>query len=455
MDLRQHTPYQKRAEGELHDRSDNSTSQDQDCASQASVYARPFRSVLLPDIFDPAFLTRVRTELLCEEFSLKSNDLYHFLQSGDLKTTTRPSLVTLRETIYSRQFLSFMESITGISLSTTVDLSAHRYPENGYLLCHDDAIGSEEDARRIAFIIYLVEEDWCDSDGGMLQLYNCDDKGKPDRIVRSVVPQWNSMAFFEVLPTSHHEVQQVLCPRDRISISGWFHGPPQGIPPSPSLTSITTHPTLQHWINPTYLSSKSMEAIQLKMCQDSTVELQQFLKPDQYKLLRDAMDMASFDHLLGPANIQRVRVMGDTAVPAQPHLHIIDDFTSMLTSSYFSVYIESITGILLKHQPTTFQLRSFSAGDYTLMHDGGVEPVGIDVVYSCPGGPVNTPWDDTHWSGGMHYIADKETLLSIFPTENTLFVVYRDPGTMRFVKMLTAKCTKTRREMSIVYEESE
>ncbi|EGF77838.1 hypothetical protein BATDEDRAFT_91279 [Batrachochytrium dendrobatidis JAM81] len=419
----------------------------------AQVYANPFRAVTLSSIFCPAFLSKVRSALLAQPFELKSNDLYHFYQSNDLKTTSDPVLATLRDTIYSLPFVKFIEEITGMKLSKTVDLSGHRYPENGYLLCHDDAIGSVEDGRRIAFIIYLVEEDWCADDGGMLQLFDCDDQGNPSRIVSSIVPQWNSMAFFEVLPTSHHEVQQVFCARDRVSISGWFHGPPQTIPKAPTSDMLSTHPALKKWLNPTYLVDKNMAAIQSRMAHESTVELQQFLNPDQYMLLKNALDQASFDCILGPANIQRVRVLGDTEVPAPEYIQLIDEFKGLLKSNVFSVYLESISGLELKRAPATASLRCFGPGDYTLMHDGGQEPLGLDVVFSCPVGEEHVEWNDTVWSGGMHYVFEKETLLSLFPKENTLFLVYRDQGTMRFVKMLTAKCEKLRREVSLVYEE--
>lgn len=40
------------------------------------------------------------------------------------------------------------------------------------LLCHDDHI--EEEERRIAFILYLVDKDWTEEDGGHLDLFGKD-----------------------------------------------------------------------------------------------------------------------------------------------------------------------------------------------------------------------------------------------------------------------------------------
>lgn len=79
-------------------------------------------------------------------------------------------------------------------------------------------------SRRIAFIIYLVQPDWSLSDGGCLQLFESVSDAtlglyaQPGRIVKSLVPRFNSMAFFEVTPTSYHQVQEVLRRDDRVSI---------------------------------------------------------------------------------------------------------------------------------------------------------------------------------------------------------------------------------------------
>ena len=91
------------------------------------------------------------------------------------------------------------------------------------LLCHDD----ELEGRRIAFIFYLVDEDWTGEDGGCLDLFSVDGNNQPAGVVKSLVPQWNSFAFFAVTPTSFHQVSEVLAKNKcRLSVSGWFHGEP-------------------------------------------------------------------------------------------------------------------------------------------------------------------------------------------------------------------------------------
>ena len=61
-----------------------------------------------------------------------------------------------------------MERITGCgSIGDTVDCSANVYMRGGHLLCHDDVIGN----RLVSFVLYLVDEDWSESDGGAFELF--------------------------------------------------------------------------------------------------------------------------------------------------------------------------------------------------------------------------------------------------------------------------------------------
>ncbi len=82
-------------------------------------------------------------------------------------------------------------------------MSANVYSDTHTLLCHDDELAG----RRIAYIVYLVPQDWCAADGGTLDLFDVDVHGQPRDIVYSHVPEWNSFICFEVSPVSYHQVQ--------------------------------------------------------------------------------------------------------------------------------------------------------------------------------------------------------------------------------------------------------
>ena len=69
------------------------------------------------------------------------------------------------------KFLNFLKEITNINLkSNKIDMTSSKYELTDYLLCHDDDIHGEEEGRRIAFVYYLVPNDWSMNDGGQLDL---------------------------------------------------------------------------------------------------------------------------------------------------------------------------------------------------------------------------------------------------------------------------------------------
>ena len=75
--------------------------------------------------------------------------------------------------MYSEEFTTFLQDATGVDLIPgKVDMSSHIYKRGDWLGCHDDDIASTETGRRIAFIIYLVDEDWSEQDGGELALFD-------------------------------------------------------------------------------------------------------------------------------------------------------------------------------------------------------------------------------------------------------------------------------------------
>ena len=190
--------------------------------------AKPFSHLSLPNFVDETFLEQVKTEVMGLKFNEKSNDLFHFMQSDDLKaiTNNKSSVAQLRDILYSTQFRGALETITGIKLhglSKDVSVNAAIYNSGDRLLCHDD----ELEGRRIAFIIYMVPRDWNQADAGHLDLFQCAENNHPTAVAKSLLPAWNTFNFFEVSPISYHQVREVLSQdKERVSISGWFHGEP-------------------------------------------------------------------------------------------------------------------------------------------------------------------------------------------------------------------------------------
>ena len=83
-----------------------------------------------------------------------------------------PTLLHIRNALYSQRFRSLVEHVTGLpagTLTTKTDCSSNCYAHSGHLLCHDDVIST----RRVSYIVYLTDPEvpWEAADGGALELY--------------------------------------------------------------------------------------------------------------------------------------------------------------------------------------------------------------------------------------------------------------------------------------------
>jgi hypothetical protein len=113
---------------------------------------KPFPTLKFSNFCDSTFLTRIRDELTKIDYYNKSNDLFEFMQSSDLKSCTKPLITKLRDILYGETFRNMLQSITGIEitgLNHDVDMSANVYDDTNTLLCHDDELLG----RRIAYIL--------------------------------------------------------------------------------------------------------------------------------------------------------------------------------------------------------------------------------------------------------------------------------------------------------------
>ncbi|GAB7362888.1 hypothetical protein MBLNU230_g3190t1 [Neophaeotheca triangularis] len=223
--------------------------------------SKPYKHAVVRDLINDKLLRNVRSEILENiHFTPKETDIYKIHQSGDLANLSGlpasalqklPSLLTLRDTLYSQQFRAWISQVSGagpLSGSKT-DMAVNVYAPGCHLLCHDDVIGS----RRVSYILYLTDPDkpWKADWGGALRLYPTDEMkddvangGKVFKVPRPewskvIPPAWNQLSFFAVQPgESFHDVEEVYKRpegveeddggRVRMAISGWFHIPQEG-----------------------------------------------------------------------------------------------------------------------------------------------------------------------------------------------------------------------------------
>lgn len=421
--------------------------QDDQGKTVAAVHGYPFRSVVLPHFIDSKDVKELRNAIDHTELHLKSNDLYEFRQSNDLKHSQLPAIQLFIRNLFSPEWIQTMTEITGIELNSTIDVAAQKYSQGGYLLCHDDDMGEDSNSRRIAFITYLVDETWDEKDGGHLDLFSTNEQGQPHQIVRSILPKSGQFAFFEVTSTSYHQVREVLAQnKHRYSITGWFHAT-RWISPKPWICPQTKDDvspiSLKQLINPTYITSVSK--LNEAFAGQSYLILKDFLRPDVYKSLIECVDEQKWT-LMGPFNSKKYRSLAQ-ATP------FFQSLIQAFSSKEFKEYLESITGLQLARKKA-LETQRFDAGDYTLMNDHNLEEPGLDFRFSFSEMPCDSEWDDS-WGGLLHYIMDKETLLSRAPESNELMLVYRDEGVLKFIKYLNKSCKGERRDITGLFVERE
>src|SRR5436190_9328581 len=215
-----------------------------------------YKHGVISSLIAPSLLRSVRSEIQEHlSFTEKETDIYKIFQSGDLANldglddaslTQLPSLLKLRDALYSAPFRRYLSEITGAGelSGRKTDMAINVYTGGCHLLCHDDVIGS----RRVSYILYLTDPDvpWKPEWGGALRLYPTNDVKHDDgRITKtpspdfslSIPPSFNQLSFSAVQPgESFHDVEEVYHvseldgekggkERVRMAISGWYHIP--------------------------------------------------------------------------------------------------------------------------------------------------------------------------------------------------------------------------------------
>ncbi|KAI8319152.1 hypothetical protein GQ54DRAFT_299567 [Martensiomyces pterosporus] len=444
------------------------------------IVASPFHTGKLRNVLPKEFLLGLKDELRGLSWHRRSNDLYSFNQTDDLALNSMKHIKALRDYLAGEEFVGFMERITGIELTRGyLDLAAQRYKKGDHLLCHDDDVHRGKLARKIAYIIYLVDEDWSAEDGGALGLFGNDENRYPTKVVERIVPEFNSIGFFLTGLVSYHTVEEVTVRKEageRWSVTGWFYGPvTPGVTPDaahmPALppSVVPTASTLESacdsgsedndraewakWISADYLKASVQEQVQNTFLEQSSVELRDFLRADVYEKITSELNSEYWAKakLQGPAHVRQY-LEADTSSAAAP---TVGEVAKFLRSTCFARLLASLTSLDLVGGSQ--EVRKFEHGHYTLIHDQALEPNGLDAILSLlpkrkDKSGEGDNWNES-WGGATHYIADKDELLRIYPEINSLSLVLRDEGTLRFVKYLNHMAEDMRQEISMVYTE--
>jgi hypothetical protein len=391
-------------------------------------------------------------------------------QTGDLASLSflprsqldqLPTLLKLRDALYSATFRAFLRSVTrcGPLSGTKQDMSVNSYTQSCHLLTHDDVIGT----RRLSYILYLCDQPWRTEWGGALELYPINGHSEPESVPqKSIPPRWNQFVFFEVQPgRSFHSVEEVVVDGDgteRLSISGWFHSPQEGeedyVPPSQDalpkssreqLASTSTvfihypesdqpplpdnplsaeHSSyLKQFLNPIYLQPRTMKALASRFADESNIELHSFLCDTLAAELNSTLREADAKDGLGPSRnglipSHHAGTTGPWSIKGPPHKWRYctlrptcpeDDITrrlqdNLFTSDAFRAWLAIVSSLL----PMAYavEARRFRpALDYTLATSEEKE-ARLDVVLELtPPTDSDDTWQTGKWGGFECYMA--------------------------------------------------
>lgn len=318
---------------------------------------------MISELIDDTLLRSVRQEILAHlHFTPKETDIYKIHQSGDLANLDGlddaslrklPSLLRLRDAMYSPAFRSYISTVanSGPLSGRKTDMAINVYTPGCHLLCHDDVIGS----RRLSYILYLTDPEfpWQAEWGGALRLYPTRTEKASDgseAVIPSpeftvvIPPAFNQLSFFTIQPgKSFHDVEEVYRRKEgeikndggrmRMAISGWFHIPQEGEDgyepgleerlteksslnqlqskadefdaPQPKWRQVAEGPAstveepnmseadlewLLKYINPSYLTPDTVEQLAEDFEENSAITLTDFLHPKFVEKLKDQIE---------------------------------------------------------------------------------------------------------------------------------------------------------------------
>uniref|UniRef100_A0A2H1WUM9 uS12 prolyl 3-hydroxylase n=1 Tax=Spodoptera frugiperda TaxID=7108 RepID=A0A2H1WUM9_SPOFR len=483
---------------------------------EVKLTCEPFRVCLLHDFLaNPEMINNIVDDMNTLDWSRKKMDLYEFHQTADLASLTWQRSIRGIYELLKTEVMSWVAAATGLRLES-VSASCSLYGPGDHLLVHDDLLAD----RRVAFILYLAPwapprpptvdhrplengsgdhaagrsaecggwapdtggaaewGGWAPDMGGALQLLARDAAGRPQRVVRSITPRNNTLAFFKVGADSFHQVEEVLSLElPRLSINGWFHGPA----PEPELDAEPqdrddTDTTLElqrphndivvlsQWVTAQYLSPRVRLQVQAQMERHSEVSLQDLLQPGTLAdLMRALGDPELPWELAGPADrCHYMRVPGSWAAgapgatawvpgeaPGSPGAGPVRAALGLLGSAAFVRMLADCTDLALTGW-RGLELQRWAPGDYALLPPRAeyraprLEARLMLLPARAPGGAGGTrvyvapedAGDEAEAEAGEGGEADG-ALVSVEPTHNALSLVYCDAGAAAFTKYLT------------------
>lgn len=428
-------------------------------AKNVKLLNDPFLVTIVDDFLaDKSIIPNLVAEMESMDWTRKQMDLYEFYQTTDLANIQSNHLAQFFEFL-NTDVKNWMQQLTGMKFQK-ISASCSMYNCGDFLLTHDDLLSD----RLIAFVFYLspweAKESWSESMGGSLELFTTDRDGQPKFPVKNkILPANNQFVFFKVEKKSYHQVAEVLT-KDypRLTINGWFHGFEDNVDfdadavkvKAPNIPIFKT-PTnsamqLENFINKVYLKSGIKTSIQKQIEENSEAALGEFLISEFHRKISDELQDKKLKWVVkGPSNQQNYECLNVEALRNDSSIKkLLDLLSSNVIFKLLHEYTElDLHGSNAKKPKFSVEVQRWKGGCYTLIGDpstydndtldlilyfGNNENVGT-ITYLTP--------DEDHaenQSIASSEVEDEPVLLTIYPQNNFLNIVYRSQGTAKFTK---------------------
>ena len=428
-------------------------------AKNSQLFNSPFQVTVVDNFLDDSsIIPKLVSEIETMEWTRKQMDLYEFYQTTDIANVNTKYLGQFYKLLNS-DVRSWMEKLTGMKFKK-ISASCSMYNCGDFLLPHDDLLSD----RLVAFVFYLSPwdgmEKWSESMGGALELFETDHHGQPNfPVAKKIYPSNNQFVFFKVEKKSYHQVSEVLSKEyPRLTINGWFHGFQDNIdfdadavklkiPVLPVFASPTdSSVNFNSLINKTYLKDSIKSSIQQQIEENSEAALGEFLIKDFHEKLAKELEDKNLKWITkGPSNIQNYESLDTSSLRKNSSINTL---LGMMSSKEMFKLLHEYTELDLygagAKKPKCFvEIQRWKGGCYTLIGDpstynndtldlilyfGRNENIGV-ITYLTPEG--NNADDSSTVTSENE---DEPVLLTIYPQNNFLNIVYRSSGTAKFTK---------------------
>jgi phosphatidylinositol glycan class S len=243
-----------------------------------------------------------------------------------------------------------------------------------------------------------------------------------------------------------------------MSINGWFHGPVEDRNTElPSITDEITYIAphnddihLSEWLNNIYLIDHIKKNLQKAIEINSEACLGQFLMPEMFDvMLEDFKTNSDLEWTIkGPAHLRKYDILNVDKLRGGPVHDLYKLFTSKEMFRLLYEFTElDLFGRNAKAPTCSIELQRWTKGCYTVLGDpstyadstldvflffNAIENVGV-ITYLLP----EEDQQAIQYRNAAEDEDDDPVLLTIYPKNNALNVVFRSEGTTKFMKYVS------------------